>query len=196
MRRRCALRACAALLVTALGGCGYRASLSLPEPYDAIGIEVFSNSSLEPDLEAELHRALTRTARELLDVPLVAPQRARLVLRGEILDYRRRGGIRSRENVQLETGLTIRTRAVLVDTLEGRALSGPTTVSTQVGYTLDQRTVNEADARRRVLDNVARRILLELTATATREPDATFEDRETGAGNTGEEAPPGGQPAR
>lgn len=166
MSRRRRRRALAALALAAMSGCGYRASLTLPAAYDSIGVELFSNSSLEPDLEAELHVALVRSARELLEVPLVAPGRARLVIRGEMLDYRRRSGIRSRDNVQLETGLTIRARAVLEDSRDGHPVAGPITVSTQIGYTLDRRTVNEADARRRALENLAQRIVLELSATA------------------------------
>lgn len=186
MRARRSCLALAALLLGAAAGCSYRSSLSLPAPYESIGIELFSNSSLEPDLEVELHRALVRNARELLDGPVVAPGRARLLLRGEVLEYRRRSGIRSRENVQLETGLTVRARAFLVDARDERVVAAPVTVSTQIGYALDRRTVNEAEARRRVLGNLAQRIVLELVARseaaqdsdAASAPGATFEERE------------------
>ena len=112
------------LFACGLSSCAYRASLDLPDPYTSVGIEIFSNSSYERDIEAELHRAMVRSTRDLLETPLVAPGRARAFFRGEILDYRRRGGIRSSENVQVETGVTIRVRAELYDPVSNEALAG------------------------------------------------------------------------
>lgn len=154
------------LFACGLGACSYRASLDLPEPYSSVGIEIFSNSSYERDIEAELHGAMVRSTRDLLDTPLVAPGRARAFFRGEILDYRRRAGIRSSANVQVETGVTIRVRAELYDPVSDEPLAGPITLSTQIGYALDRRTTNEAEARDRALALLAERIVIELTANA------------------------------
>jgi len=145
-------------------GCGYSTRLALAPRYTSLGIELFGNSSPERDLERELHEALVRSAATLLDATLVPVPRAGLVLRGEVLEYHRRSGIRSRENVQLETGLTVRVRAELYDPSAGAVVAGPITESTRVGFTLDRRAANESEARARVLANLAERLILDLAA--------------------------------
>ena len=171
------------LFACGLSSCAYRASLDLPDPYTSVGIEIFSNSSYERDIEAELHRAMVRSTRDLLETPLVAPGRGRAFFRGEILDYRRRGGIRSSENVQVETGVTIRVRAELYDPVSNEALAGPITLSTQIGYALDRRTTNEAEARDRALALLAERIVIELTANASVPGPGSPESEEIGPGS-------------
>ena len=148
----------------ALAACGYSTRFSLPEQYSSIGIEVFGNDTREPDVELSFHESLVRVTRTLVDRPLVAPDRARVVMRGRVLDYRRRSGIRNKENVLQETGLTIRVVGELYDAALGEKVAGPVTVSTQIGYTVDTKTPNEAEARSRALDNLAELLVLDLVS--------------------------------
>ena len=154
-----------------LAGCGYSTRFALGPRYTSLGIELFGNSSLERDVERELHEALVRSAANLVDARLVPVPRAGLILRGEVLDYHRRSGIRSRENVQLETALTVRVRAELFDPAAGVVVAGPLTEATQVGFTLDRRSANESEARARVLANLAERLVLDLVAHVEAPPD-------------------------
>ena len=45
-------------------GCDYRVGLSAPEGFTTVAVEVFHNSTQEPDLERELHSALSREVRD------------------------------------------------------------------------------------------------------------------------------------
>ena len=146
-------------------GCGYSTRLVLHDAGDSVGVELFGNSSLERDVERELHVEMTRAVRNLIDLPLRSPERADLVLRGKILQYHRRGGIRSPQNRLLETGLRIVVSASLVDRASGERLSGPLEIPTEVGYSLAG-VGSEAAARTRALRNLAERIALDLFATS------------------------------
>ena len=149
------------LLAIVSSSCGFKTGLPLAEGYESLGIEVFSNDSLERNLEREMHAALTRTTKDLVDAELVTPGRADLVLRGKVLDYYRRGGIRSNENELVETGLTIRVEAWLWDTRTSQRIAGPFRTQTQVGYILDN-SDNEPAARATAISNLAERIVLVL----------------------------------
>jgi len=150
-----------ALLLCLAGACGYRAGLPLATGYESLGIEIFGNDSPERDLERELHVALTRAARDRVAAPLVAPGEAGLVMRGKLLEYRYRPGIRSKENVQLETGLTIRAEAYLWDPGREERVAGPVRADVQVGYALDEPGAN-ARGRARALTNLSERLVLQL----------------------------------
>jgi len=103
------VRSALAVLVLALavGSCGYSTGFRVPEGVQTVGVEVFGNDSRLRDLELELQDALVRSTSRLVHAPIVDPSEADLVLRGRIVEYRRRGGIRSPENVLLETGVRI-----------------------------------------------------------------------------------------
>ena len=69
-----------ALLTAALcAGCGYTTGLHLAPGHDSIGVELFRNDSPVRDLERDLHAALARSTRKLVDAPLVPPGQASLV---------------------------------------------------------------------------------------------------------------------
>ena len=175
----------AAALALALAGCGYSTRFSLAERYPSIGIELFANDSPERDIERELHAALARRVRDMVDASLRSPRRAAVVLRGTVQEYRRRSGIRSKDNVQLETGLTIRVEAELYDPRKGVRVAGPVTATTRIGYTLERRQVNESEARARSIDLLAERLVVDLVgrvnvppAEEVRDPaDRADEDR-------------------
>lgn len=105
------MRAAAAALALALaacsGACGYSAGLRVPEGVETVGVEVFGNDSKLRDLELELHSALVDSTSRLVQAPIVDPREADLVLRGRVVEYRHRSGIRDPSNVLLETGVRI-----------------------------------------------------------------------------------------
>jgi hypothetical protein len=104
-----------ALVLGLVGGaCGYSTGFRVPAGVETVGVEIFGNDSLLRDLELELHEALVRSTSRLVHAPIVDPNEADLVLRGRIVEYRRRGGIRSPDNVLLETGVHIVVDAQLV----------------------------------------------------------------------------------
>ena len=154
----------AALLAALLAGCGYTTGLRLEPEYESIGVDVFGNESQMRNVERDLHVALTRVVRDRVLAPLEAASRADLVVRGDVLEVRFRPGIRTTGNQQVETGLIVRARASLWDPTTEQVVTGPVVATTQVGYTLDS-PFGEQDARRRVLENLAERLVLDLMAT-------------------------------
>ena len=159
------------LLLTLLSGCGYSTGLQLAPEYGSLGVEVFENETQVRDVERDLHVAMTHFVRDRVSTALRAPGRADLVLRGEIIDFRYRGGIRSAGNQQLETGLSVVARASLWSRGEEELVAGPVLASTQVGYSLDA-PFGEQDARKRVLENLAERLLLDLMTSVGTHADA------------------------
>jgi hypothetical protein len=160
--------ALAATLVSLLAAaCGYSTGFTL-EGSPTVGVEIFGNESQQRDIEAELHGYLTEAVERLVAARVVAPERADLVVRGHVYDYSRRTGIRSQDNVLLETGVHVGVQARLVRRRTAGAADGERevvlrhiTVGDDRGYlTSDAR--GELDARARALRNIADRIVLDL----------------------------------
>lgn len=159
--RRSALALALALVVgSGLASCGFHARQGLGPEVASLGIAVFANDSLEPDLERPLQAELTRAARRMVDVRLLRPSAADARLEGRILEYRTRGGVRGSDNRLLERGVAIRVEAVLVDA-SGGVLAGPVQLSQTSGFT-SRETGGLQDAEERVLGNLAEGLLLEL----------------------------------
>jgi len=182
----------AAGLCALAAACGYSTGIRMPDGIESVGVEVFGNDSKLRDLEVELQSALVDAMERLVHAPLVDPGRADLVLRGRVVDYARRGGIRSAQNVRLETGVRIAVEAQLVrrglpeDALAPEPAAGPagrpapasdrdSTPPTAPGERVLDRlrlgqefgfvlseTQGEARARQRTLRNLADRIVLDL----------------------------------
>lgn len=144
-------------------GCGYSSSLRVSERYPSLGLEVFGNDSYERDLERPLHDQMSLALRDLSDARLVSPGQAAAVLRGKILLYQRRAGIRSEDNVLLETGVRIEVEASLF--VQGNPVRGPVRASSAIGYTLDDPN-NEQEARDRALRHIAEELILTLLTPA------------------------------
>ena len=158
-----------ALLLLSLvmaAACGYRAGLSpaLPDgrTAESIGIEIFGNESLLPNIERPLHQATSESARRFLDLELRSPGRADLVLRGSIKDFQRREGARTPDNLFVETRDVLLIQATLVDRARGVEL-GTTTVETIVGSAIDV-PGREPAQRERALKVAADQIVLALIA--------------------------------
>jgi hypothetical protein len=156
-------RACAAALVLAwiAAGCGYSAGLGVASRHRSVGVEFFGNDSYERDLERPFDDQVTLSLRDLSDAPIVDVARADVLVRGKIRTYARRSGIRSHENVLLETGVTIEVEGSLVERGTEKVLRGPFKASCAVGYLLGD-TENEFAARDRALRHIADEIVLDL----------------------------------
>ncbi|MCC6408951.1 MAG: hypothetical protein IT453_17455 [Planctomycetes bacterium] len=162
-----------ALLLAALGlGCGYNTGFLVSKNVGSIGVEVFDNISKVRDLEADVHDYLTESLRSRTEAHLVPPSLAELVIRGRVLDYSRRSGIRNRDNQLLETGVQIAVEAELVrrraDPEAQEEVLRRIQVEEESGFRL-QEANGELDARDRVLRRLADRIVLELLSEFTQE---------------------------
>ena len=173
----------AALLPLWLAGCGWHAGLATPEGAQSLGIEAVRRSAtvLERGLEPRLTDALSEAAVDWVDLALADPREADLVLRAEVLEYRRRGGVRNTDNELIETAVFVRARAELYDRRTGRT-RGPVQAQEWSGYALDE-VGNEEAASERALRHVAVSLLLDLfggpaTAPAGSEPGAADGPRE------------------
>jgi len=162
------LRRALPVLLAALGSgsCGWHAGLGAPAGASTVGIDVFTadRNILERDLEPRLNANMTRAFVDLLDVPLENPRRADLVIRGEILEYRRRAGTRNKDNDLLETGVLIVAAARLVDRRTGAIVVTTKQARIWSGYALDGETAvqQEDGARERALQYIAQTLILDL----------------------------------
>ena len=157
----------APLWLALLGSCGYRAGLVPPELGQTVAVEFFANDSKQRDVEVELQAQLTDALNRMVRAPLVAPETSDYVVRGRITAYTRRRGIRSPDNVLLETGLRIGVQARLIRRrwlAEGELaeeLVDEGRYSSETGYRLEEYQ-GEAEARERALRNIADRIVMDL----------------------------------
>ena len=173
------LAAFALLLGALLGSCGYHTGLIAPEGAKTIGVEFFGNDGPLRDVELELYQALSRSIERMVPGRLVAPAEADLVVRGRVVNYSLRDGIRSPEDKLLETGVRITVEASLVDlerrlgpegeVLPPRVLRKTRTVSER-GYRIEE-TNGQQDARARAMRNLADRLTLDLFGPVVYEPD-------------------------
>jgi len=161
-----------------LTSCGWHQGLLVPaggEEARSVGVAIFDNQSLEPDLEADFAGYLSAAVADYVNLTLESPEHADLVVRGVVLDYRRRNGIRSRDNELLEGSARLEVSAELVRRSDGRVLR-----TAQTGLWAEYPTgtpalttpgVGELPARERLFRNLADRLILELFSTGdTQEP--------------------------
>jgi hypothetical protein len=159
---RSRLAAAAASLALLIAACGYRTGFTVPDA-QSVAVEIFGNDSKERDLEVELHDHLTDALDRLIDAPIVTPERADLVIRGTVLEYARRGGIRNTDNVLLENGVRITVQARLVRPGEDahEQVLRQLKVADDRGFLVED-PLGEMDARARVLRHIADRLVLDL----------------------------------
>lgn len=104
MRRELVALALAALATA----CGYSTGLTVPEQAGrTIGIEFFENRTPERDIELEFHTQLSQAVIDLVHAPLVPPERADVVIRGTMLRFSRRYGVRDADNQLEESGIIV-----------------------------------------------------------------------------------------
>lgn len=145
------------------GGCGYSTGIRVADRVHSVGVTFFGNKTLEPDVERPLQDSFSSSIRSLTDVPISDPAHAEVVLRGDILEYKHRGGIRSSDNQLLETGLYIQVEAGLYDRQSDRALGPQRRAQVWIGYAVDD-SKGESDARDRAIRYVSDELVLELFA--------------------------------
>ncbi len=173
------------LAASAAASCGWHAGLVAPDGIRSIGVEVVTTNRdiLERGFEARFTDALSRAVSDLVGVPLVAPADADAIVRGRIVDYRRRSGIRSTQNRLVESGILVRVDAQVIDGRNGAVLretGKPSHVWT--GYALgDDVEENEAEARNRALRHIADTLVLDLFAPRTESADASSTNEQTNA---------------
>ena len=165
------MKARAALLSLGLcASCGYATGRIVPQKVESVGVELFENDSPLRDIEVRLHQELSRSVRDLVEVPIVDPGSADRIVRGRILDYQRRDGVRNGENQLLETSVRILATAELVDRQTGAIVTKSTPPYVDVGYILDSPDIgnsrNELPARERAIVNLAEQIVLDLFVPA------------------------------
>ncbi len=160
-----------ALLSGVLASCGWHAGLTAPDGARSVGIEAVRREGtvLERGLEPLMTGALSQAVENWVPLPLAPPDQADLVLRCEILDYRRRSGVRTRENELVESAVFIRARAEIHDRIRGRS-SPPALAQQWSGYSLDD-PANEDAARDRALRTIAETLVLELFQPQPSESD-------------------------
>jgi hypothetical protein len=145
------------------GGCGYSSGIRVADRMRSVGVTYFGNKTLERDVEAPLQNAITASVRSLTDVPLADPGQAEVLMRGDVLEYKHRGGIRSPENVLLESGLFLEVEAGLYDARSDRALGPQKRARVWIGYVVDDPSA-EPTARDRAIKYVADELVLSLFA--------------------------------
>ena len=155
-----ALSTLAALLPAA---CGWHAGLGRPANASTVGVEAArrSGTTLERGLEPLLTDALSIAVADWVELPLVSPQDADLVVRAVLLDYARRGGVRNQDNELLESAVFVRASAELFDRRSGKSLGAPVIAQEWSGYALE-RGNSEAAARDRAIRHVANTLILDL----------------------------------
>jgi hypothetical protein len=150
-----------ALALAPLAGCGYSTGIPVTERLGTVGVTVFGNETMERDVERPMQDQVTEALRSYTDAVLADPHRADVLIRGTVTQFHRRSGIRSPDNVLLETGLYVEVEATLVDRRSDLALGPPKRAGTWVGYILDDPR-NELEARARAYRSVAEKLVLDL----------------------------------
>lgn len=159
------MKALTALLLGLVAGCGYGTGLQVRSSgIESIGVEFFGNETMERDLERDFQDELARAIRTLSDAPVAGIDRAATVLKGTIRQYHRRSGIRSPDNVLLETGIYLEVEAALHARGSATPSRGPTRANTWVGFVLEPTGENEREARARAMRFVAEELVLDLFA--------------------------------
>ena len=152
-----------AALALVCSACGWHSGLTGPGGAHSVAVLAATREGtvLERGLEPLLTDALSKAVVDWVDLPLVAPEHADFVIRPKVLEFRRRGGVRNRDNELLETAVLVRAQAELVDR-EGK-VRGVVQAQEWSGYALDDPS-NEDAARDRALRHVADSLVLELFA--------------------------------
>ena len=165
-------------LACTLAGCGYHTGLIAPEGRETIGVEFFSDDGPLRDVEVELQDELAQSIQRMLPLRVVDPAGADLIVRGKVVDYSRRSGIRSPQNQLLETGVRITVVASLIDPTrrfdrQGKLLPlkvlREARTTNESGYRIAEPD-GERAARARVLRNMADRLALDLFGAVAYEP--------------------------
>ncbi|QDU68517.1 hypothetical protein [Engelhardtia mirabilis] len=167
----------AAIASLALTACGWRAGLPTPDGARTLGVAFPGNDSWVRDIEVDLGLALSEAALERLSLEPAAADRADLVISGRVDEVRGRAGIRSQDNVLLETGTEILVSFELRDRRSGELL-GRSDRSIEAGFLVPEatsplRAPELPESRSRVIRNLAEGLILDLFAPPSYEDEAS-----------------------
>lgn len=166
MRRLLGLRpgTLAGLLVPlVLNGCGYRLGYQAPPSVYTIAVPIFDNRTfpLRRDVEYELTSALRREIQARTPLRLVAESDADLVVFGTVSRFYETVIAEGRRDEKLESNISVTVDLVIEDRVHDVSWKKRETkvepFSIAQGETIDV-------ARRRAIDNLAEKILVELEA--------------------------------
>jgi hypothetical protein len=149
------------LCLGCLASCGYSSGVRLPQGAESVGVSVFDNLSPLPEIERELFACLSTQASRMIDGELVAPSRADVIVRGEIVDYRRLYGVLNREGMLQQSSVRIVLRAWLEDRETGERMGDTIQVDQAIRYVIRARQ-EEAGARDQALAQLCQELVLDL----------------------------------
>jgi hypothetical protein len=158
----------AALVCSVLAACsGWRIGSGTALPAEAtVGVQFLDNRTWVPDLEIEVTRILTDAVIDHVGRRPDHPSSADYVVRGAVIDYARRAGVRTRENQLLETGVTIGIEVELVRKSDGVVVSRASR-AWNAGFAVDARGLAtdapaEREQRERLLRHLGEGLVLDL----------------------------------
>lgn len=149
------------LLLASLASCGYTSGVRLPAGAQTLGVTVFDNFGPQPEVERDLFACLSSQANRMVDAELVAPQKADLVIRGEIVEYRRLHGILNKEGQLQQSGVRLILRAWIEDQRLGVRIGDTMQVDQAVRYVIHAGE-EEFGARQTALQHLCQELILDL----------------------------------
>ncbi len=179
-RRRLLGRSAAALAALALVGCGWHAGLLAPAGAETLGLRFLGNDTRLPGFEVDVTQAIGRAVRDRVSLRTAAPERADLVLEGEVFELRRWAGVRSPENEQLEASVQIGVELRLIERKTGEILA-TSRRDLRAGYVIDPgfgiaNTPGQVTAQNRAISNLAEGLVLDLFRPLNRQVTTGGED--------------------
>ena len=148
-------------LTLGVSSCGYTHGVLLPEEATSIGVAVFDNTSLFPEVEGEVFACMSTQASRMVSGRMLSPNRADLVVHGRILEYRRLGGAVDPQGRLLSSGVQVRLQAWIVDRRHGERIGQIVEVDRPVRYIFGAGEA-EIGARRAALENLCQGVVLDL----------------------------------
>ena len=163
-------------LVVGLVGCGWHAGLLVPPNAETLGLRFLGNETRLPGLEVDVTQAIGRAVRDRVSLRTAEPERADLVLEGEVFELRRWAGVRSPENVQLEASVQLGVELRLVDRKSGDVLN-TSSRDLRAGYVVDPgfgvaNSPGQLVAQSRAISNLAEGLVLDLFRPVTQQVSA------------------------
>ncbi len=141
------------LILAGLSGCGYKSTAYVNES-NTIAVPVFDNQTTYRENEFELTRAVHNQIKTRTPLQLVAkPESADLLLKGEIIDYKKPVAIEGKLDVVLASEVVMTVKVTLIDQKTGKTL-----VDKQYsarGDVIPSRQGDEATARARIYEEIS-----------------------------------------
>ncbi|MFT7668711.1 MAG: hypothetical protein ACI8X5_001409 [Planctomycetota bacterium] len=157
-----------------LTGCGYSSGIRLPDGAQSVGVTVFGNAGPFPELERELFSVLSSQASRMVDGEVREPKRADLLVRGEIIDYRRLMGVLNPDGELLQSGVHIVLRAWIEDRRIAAQIGESIYFDQSAHYIIHTRAEEEG-ARRDALAQMCQELIIDLFSQPSYEVEGSPE---------------------